>query len=88
MTYWFGVLFSGGSGEGGIGQSYWLHALVPAALGFFGGLGYGFVGWCRWCLSKREAPRAVEKVVIPKQQERRAPANVYCECFHRVPSEV
>jgi len=88
VTSWFGALFSGGLGADGVGQSYWLHALVPAALGFFGGLGYGFVGWCRWCLSRREAPQAVEKVAIPKQPKRKAPANAYCECFLWVRSEV
>ena len=77
VVVWVAYLFSGGFGVAG--QSYWFHALVPAALGFFGGLGYGFVGWCRWCLSRREAPRAVEQAVIPKQAKRRAPANVYCE---------
>jgi len=65
------------------GQPYWLHALVPAALGFFGGLGYGFAGWCRWCLSRRDAPQTVEKVVVPKKTERRAPASVWCECSLR-----
>ena len=88
VTYWIGVLFSAGLGADGVEQSYWLHALVPAALGFFGGLGYGFVGWCRWCLSRREAAQAVEGVVIPKKPKRRPPANVYCECFLRVRSEV
>lgn len=77
MAHWFGALFSGGM----VGHPYWLYIFVPAALGFFGGLGYGFVGWCRWCLSRPRPPRAVERAVAPKQPERRAPANSYCECF-------
>ena len=84
-SYWYGVLFWGGSGAGWVGELYWLRALLPAALGFFGGLGYGFAGRCWWCLSRRKGPRAVkekaEQVVVPGQTERRAQANAYCECF-------
>jgi hypothetical protein len=52
-SYWYGVLFQNGSGAGWIGELYWLRALLPAALGFFGGLGYGFAGRYWWYLSRR-----------------------------------
>ena len=80
VACWFGVLFPGGSGAG---QSYWLHALVPAALGFFVGLGYGFSGWCWWCLSRKKAPQPVEekveRIVVFKPTEPRDPADAYRE---------
>jgi len=85
VTHWFGVLFPSGSGVDWVGQSYWLHVLVPAALGFFGGLGYGLVGWCRWYLAGRKVHQVVgekvKQVGNSEQMERRAPANAYCECF-------
>jgi len=72
VAYWFGS---------GFGQSYWSLLLVSAALGFFGGLGYGLVGWCRWWLSTREALQAVETDVVPGKTERRTPTSVCCEYF-------
>jgi len=72
VAYWFGS---------GFGQSYWSLLLVSAALGFFGGLGYGLVGWCRWWLSTREALQAVETDVFPQKTERKTPASMYCEYF-------
>ena len=75
VAYWFGVLFPGGFGA----------AFVPAAFGFFGGLGYGFASWCRWCLSRKKVPQVVEekveRVVVLEQTEQRDPADVYRECF-------
>ena len=76
VVYWFGAVFSGGSG---IGQSYWMHFLVPAAFGFFGGLGYGLGGWFRRYLSVREPSRAAEKAAVPEQPKRRTLASAYCE---------
>jgi len=79
VAHWFGILFPSGSMDW-VGQSYWSRVLVPAALGFFGGLGYGLVGWCRWWLSRRKEEK-VKQVANSKQMGRRAPASAYCECF-------
>lgn len=81
---WFGVLFSSASRVDSAGPSYWVYALIPAAIGFFGGLGYGFGGWCRWCFSRRKPLKADERVqpaTISKERDRRDPADVYREWF-------
>ena len=80
----FGLLFLSASRVDSAGQSYWVYAAVPAAIGFFGGLGYGFGGWCRWCLSRMKPPKAVEKVGPVKEVERRAPSDAYREWSLRV----
>ena len=81
VAYWIGAVSSGSSG---VGHPYWMHFLVTAAFGFFGGLGYGLGGWLRWYLSRQEPPRAVEEVAVPKQPKRRTLANAYCEHLLRV----
>jgi hypothetical protein len=83
VAFWFGVLFASATGVDSTGQSArWVFFVVPAAFGFFGGLGYGFGGWCRWCFSRRKPPKVVEKVepvVVVKEAERRTQASAYCE---------
>ena len=87
VACWFGVLFPGGSGTGSAWQSSWLHAVLPAALGFFGGWGYGFAGWCRCCLSRKKPPKTVvriEQVVIAKEPGWKTQAIEYCEWIFEV----
>ena len=82
VVNWFGILFSSTSGTDSAEQSYWVYVAVPAAISFFGGLGYGFGGWFRWCLSRRRPPKVVEKVepaVVFEETERIAPASAFCE---------
>ena len=80
VAYWFEVLSSNDSVVDSTGQSYWIYIIAPAALGFFGGLGFGLGGRCRWCFSRRKPPKVVEKVEpVVKKAERKAPANAYCE---------
>lgn len=82
VAYWFCVLSPSASGVGSAGHSYWVYFITPAAIGFFGGLGYGFGGWCRWFLSRRKPPKMVEEVkpdVVVKETKPKAPADAYCE---------
>lgn len=84
VARWLGVLFSSVSWVGLAGQSYLVYVTIPAAIGFFGGLGYGFGGWCRWCLSRGKPLKVVETAVVVKEVRRRAPANAYCESFFEI----
>lgn len=84
VTYWFEVLSSNDSVVDPTGQSYWIYIIAPAALGFFGGLGFGLGGRCRWCLSRRKPPKVVEKAEpVVKETERKTPANAYFESLLR-----
>ena len=81
----FGVLRKVFGWIDSVEPSYWVYVVVvPAVLGFSGGLGYGFGGWCRGCLSKWKSLKAIEKdgtVTTGKETERSEPAKAYRELF-------